>query len=485
MTSPGAAVHSALDIAETSIIRVRTYRRCIARIELVRVFSVSQTLRYRSHLDSRHVSVLYRAAPLSMPCHMTPQKPKLHVVFDSNAIYTKTDGDEVVPAGIASLIKDPSHASLDVVWSVPDMVRLEREQHIRKNAQHVASLAEKLPNVFSGNWLLDRTQIDKEVERVVSKAFNELSISVLPCDYSLVAWASLVDAAGRRKPPFDPDLSKEKGFKDSIVAETLIQHWATLNTGHEALVLVSGDKILTEHVLRRTEGRNCRVVKDQDALRSELNFLASDIEESIAEKVKGAAEHFINGKSEFWKVAAEIALDESRASRSDEGLNTSNTRMTSYQTYTPVFLGKTLRRLKFSTQFVIHRVTDILLEHKRIQRQDLEESAREYLKAYLASRFPAPSEDRDTRRTWTEIVKDSLNNDRLSPDTSGRISDLLRNWMLTSSGAESSEPSATLFPQVASPIKAIVHWSVEFEMSDGKPDFLPETLRQDDLLLED
>ncbi|PLZ00056.1 hypothetical protein CY652_22960 [Burkholderia sp. WAC0059] len=326
--------------------------------------------------------------------------------------------------------------------------------------------------------------MDIEVGRVVSEAFNELGITVLACDLSRIEWSVLVDAAGRRRPPFDPDLSKEKGFKDAIVAETFMQHWVTLDSDYETSILVSGDKILQEHVLRRTEGKNCRVVEDRDALLNELNFLASDVEASTAEQVKDAAAEFIRGKTEFWSAVVEVAVEESRLSRSDEGLTTSNTRIGSYQTFPPVFLSKTLRRLKFSTQIIIHRVADIWVEHKYVQAQSTDKAS-QFLKAYLAASLSEYLSAPTPRPTGSEAVNVRPMSATLPPDDISRIAEALNKYpRMGSSEAESGEPSATLFPHVLSPIKATVHWSVEYEMENGIPRFLPDTLKRDNLLLE-
>jgi hypothetical protein len=193
---------------------------------------------------------------------------KLHVMLDTNSLYSPHATNQFVAPALVEVIEDDAHKSLNINWVISEMVRSEREYHLRREARHVISAARKIPEVFSSTWVCDEDAVFAQVSNFAQRELDRLKVSVRGCDSGRVDWPSLIAAAGLRLPPFDPNLEKEKGFKDAIVAETFLQLCGDLPAhGSETAILVSDDTMLGDQVAKRVDGAKVKVLKDLDELR--------------------------------------------------------------------------------------------------------------------------------------------------------------------------------------------------------------------------
>lgn len=285
----------------------------------------------------------------------------LWIVLDTNAIYLETDGDEVITPALARVINDPLHQGLNIVWAVPEMVRMEREYQLWGNAKHAVSAAQKVPKIFAGALSIDQDKVQAQISGVVGEAFRQTGLQVIECAYDDVNWRQLVHAAGYRRAPFDPDPKKEKGFKDAIIAETFIQLCKRLDfRAGDGAIMVTDDEMLRENVTNQVGASGPLVVRDLDALSNELNFMVSDIESGTANELQISTGGLLSNVPDFWsEVNSRIDADLMQYQQTGVPPGTINPRVTK-RLYNPaVFLEKRNRRAVFLTKLNLVRVGEI------------------------------------------------------------------------------------------------------------------------------
>src|SRR5207249_4384078 len=96
---------------------------------------------------------------------------------------------------------------------------------------------------------LVKGQVDVSAERLAAavherseQSRSALRIEMLELDYTRCPWDEIVRQAVGREMPFAP--SGEKGFRDRIVAETVLQRVADRGAAIERVVFVCTDKLL-------------------------------------------------------------------------------------------------------------------------------------------------------------------------------------------------------------------------------------------------
>ncbi len=122
--------------------------------------------------------------------------------------------------------------------------------------------------------------LNVNVDRAIEKSKSQLSLEELEVNHELINWEDLINRACYRKLPFD----KEKGFRDSIIAETFLQ---LVNDSPKSpsvcrIVLVSNDGDLSDYIKAVTrENSNVKVLSSADELESYINILASKVTENF------------------------------------------------------------------------------------------------------------------------------------------------------------------------------------------------------------
>jgi hypothetical protein len=102
-------------------------------------------------------------------------------------------------------------------------------------------------------------------------------------DHAQIDWQRVLMDSAYRRPPFQDGATK-KGFRDALVVESFMQ---LINGSPKtptvcSLVLVTGDKLLTEAVEKRISGMiNARVLSNMDELRGFVNTLVSTVDEEF------------------------------------------------------------------------------------------------------------------------------------------------------------------------------------------------------------
>ena len=216
-------------------------------------------------------------------------------MFDTNAVFEK-DSQTILSAATVSAVRDHSrHGDLDVLWSIPEVVRFEREFQLRDTYRGVAAHVQKAERLFGADWGISEETLNRRVSLAIDAELDGLNVSVQESDPAKVDWTALTHRACFRLPPFERG-QKEKGFRDAIICETFLQLVATLS-GSDAAVLVTDDQLIRAALEERPkELKGARIVPNIEALRDEINLRVSLVDAATASEIerKGAIA-FING----------------------------------------------------------------------------------------------------------------------------------------------------------------------------------------------
>jgi hypothetical protein len=240
------------------------------------------------------------------------RKPELKVVFDTSVLFSQVAYD-LVTTEVTQLIKNNSqHADLEVRWYIPSVVVEERRYQMRTKALELLPSVEKLERLLGHNLNVTEDILKHRIDEAIARQLSELGVSKLDIDTGSVDWNALIQRATHRQPPFQPG-EKEKGFRDSLIAETFLQL-----VGRSAatpslcrLAIVTGDDLLAAYVKDSTKrAKNVRVLRSTSELESLINTLVSEVtEEFVSELREKASKYFFEEGNESGLVYKEHILD--------------------------------------------------------------------------------------------------------------------------------------------------------------------------------
>lgn len=220
---------------------------------------------------------------------------ELRVLFDTNVLYSQI-AHNLLRTEVVELIKANSqHPDLSIQWLLPDVVVDERRYQMQRKAFDLLPSLEKLEALLGHNLNITEEVLLRRVDEAINKQIDELGISVRTLDTNTIDWAELINRAVFRQPPFDPG-EKEKGFRDSLIAEGFLQ----LITQSPATptvcrcAIVSNDDLLSKYLRQCTkDAKNVRVLADIGELESLINTLVSTVtEEFVVDLTEKANNYF-------------------------------------------------------------------------------------------------------------------------------------------------------------------------------------------------
>ncbi|WP_295624103.1 PIN domain-containing protein [uncultured Nitrosomonas sp.] len=242
--------------------------------------------------------------------------PRLVVFFDTNALYTQVASD-LVRAEIRNLItQNSNHVDLDISWYLPEIVVNERRYQMMSRAQDLLPNLQKMEKLLGLTFGIGDGTLELHVGKAIDDTIRQLSFNVAKLDANKVDWGDVISRATLRYPPFERG-DKEKGFRDSVIANTFAQfHENSPSTPTVCrLAIVTNDELLAEYINLLTAGsKNVRILKGTDELESLINTLVSSVsEEYAAELTKKATKLFFvkdEEKSLYYKdnIAEKIKL---------------------------------------------------------------------------------------------------------------------------------------------------------------------------------
>lgn len=215
-------------------------------------------------------------------------KPELKVVFDTSVLFTQAASD-LVRSEVRQLIEANSHHDdLNIQWYLPDVVVKERRYQMERKAFEFLPSIDRLEKLLGHNLNITEDILTARVLTAIETQCHELGISALEIDTTKVDWTAIIERAAYRSPPFEPG-EKEKGFRDSLIAESFFQVLRESPTTPSVcrLALVTGDGLLAEYVKENTkEAKNVRVLANIDELESLINTLVSQATEEFVAEVR-------------------------------------------------------------------------------------------------------------------------------------------------------------------------------------------------------
>jgi hypothetical protein len=220
--------------------------------------------------------------------------PELKVVLDSSAIFTGSASDLLRTEMVETIKSHSAFPDLAVTWHLPEIVVQERQYQMLRRALELLPGIEKLERILGHQLGITAQILEHRVEETIKAQIGKFGLSVCPLDLARVDWASLVQAAVSRRPPFDPN-EKEKGFRDAIVIETFVQLVANSPVTPKVcrLVMVSGDKLLADTVRTRTAATtNVRVLDTLEELTGLINTLVANVDEEFVQQLVLKAERY-------------------------------------------------------------------------------------------------------------------------------------------------------------------------------------------------
>ena len=188
------------------------------------------------------------------------QAPRPHVVIPDTSVLWHEDKSHPVDPKFDDFWNQ--HTSLVTLHlAVPDIVRSElvfqqttsARKACDKMFEHLAMISR-----ITARPQRHRVQNDKlrvQVETKIDRWIHDKQATLLPIPVSQIDWAGLCEAAAWRLPPFtyDPkNVETEKGFRDTLVMETVIQYASTC-TDDVNIVFVCADRLLRETVADRLQ----------------------------------------------------------------------------------------------------------------------------------------------------------------------------------------------------------------------------------------
>jgi len=245
------------------------------------------------------------------------RKSQLRVVFDSDTLFVVGSASDLVRQEVANLISDARYPDLDIFWYLPEIGRHERQYQMQAEALKFRSAIDKIERLLGHNLALTDEVLLQHVKTRIEEKEKELRLQEIKLEHGLVDWPKLIHAAAYRNPPFEAG-SKEKGFRDALVAESFLQLLATSPKTPSLcrVVLVTADNLLTQAVKERiTDSPNASVLATVEELKGLINTIVSNAgEEFIAQLKPKAAKLFFVSSDEketvFYKEKIDDRLEE-------------------------------------------------------------------------------------------------------------------------------------------------------------------------------
>lgn len=240
--------------------------------------------------------------------------PQLLVIFDTNVLFTQVASNLVREEIKALISENSSHTDIDIKWHLPSVVIDERRYQMRKKAFSLLPSMQKMERLLGHNLNITEDILVQRVDTAIDTEVKTLGINEIKVDTTDINWDNVIQRACFREPPFEAG-EKEKGFRDSIIAESLFQllKKSPKTPSICRLVLVTDDKVLTDFVEHETStANNIRVLSNINELESLINTLVSSVTEEFVDEIKDKARKYFfekeNKDSYYYKENMDVLI---------------------------------------------------------------------------------------------------------------------------------------------------------------------------------
>lgn len=223
---------------------------------------------------------------------MKSNKIIYQVLFDNNVLRGNPLSKEV-----KRFIKNWSiNKQLIINFYVPEIVAEEYKKYflneVKRSIKQVSGASELLYR-FTGLKTNNPTLNDREILKIAEKTLQENALHIIPVPYDEVDLRDLAKKAVYYLPPFEE--KHEKGFKDSLIAETIISQ-KELIPQETNLIFICGDNKLREYLSgnRKIKG-GLKLYQSVPEFESELRLLLTAFDKHFIDRLtQQAKERFYN-----------------------------------------------------------------------------------------------------------------------------------------------------------------------------------------------
>lgn len=249
---------------------------------------------------------------------MSPRKkskPQLKIIFDTNVLHTKI-ASELLRDDVKRFINENSnHSDFSIQWYLSSIVVGERRYQMQKKANEFLPQVIRLERLLGHNLNITDEILTQRVNITINNQMSSMGISEIKLDTNSIDWQKLINRAIYRLPPFEAK-EKEKGFRDSLIAESFFQlvNQSPSTPAVCRLIFVTEDKKLADFLKECTrENKNVRILTNLSELESLVNTLVSQVtEEFIAEIRDRISNYFFNKKDDTCLYYTENISDKIR-----------------------------------------------------------------------------------------------------------------------------------------------------------------------------
>lgn len=174
--------------------------------------------------------------------------PKHLLVVDTNELWQETKNKNISEKFEMFWNEHSEKYTLEL--HIPEIVRGEILFQHTNSALKALNRAnhqfENMSRSANKNYkhIVTPAKIRKDVEVKIDRWILSKSAVLEPTPTTKIDWKDIINKAVWRKPPFEEDPNKEKGFRDAMILETLRE--ITLNEKSFNIAFVSRDKLLRE-----------------------------------------------------------------------------------------------------------------------------------------------------------------------------------------------------------------------------------------------
>jgi hypothetical protein len=244
------------------------------------------------------------------------KKDQRFLVLDTNVLWHPEKNVPVSPLFESFISKNRDAHNIKVF--VPEVVfgELLFQQTstavdlLSKVNKNIHSLSEICSQKYKHRIADDR--VKKDVERKLRGWFSANGLFLVETPVDAIDWKRIIHDAIWRNPPFeeDKDKKKEKGFRDALILETVLQ----LNQDNPEVQIdfVSHDRLLRESSDTRGKGTRIKSFESLEDLESHLKLLDQQLTEKFVSSITARArEKFFSpsGKQDLYdgeKVRSKI-----------------------------------------------------------------------------------------------------------------------------------------------------------------------------------
>jgi hypothetical protein len=221
---------------------------------------------------------------------------------------------------------DKHSKELELLLKLPYVVfgeiQFQHTTSARKSLTQANDSIKKLSRITTKQYShqISEKRITKEVENRIRSWVKILKGDILPSPLEDIDWGRLIDDSIWRNPPFSFDPKKEdleKGFRDSIILETLCDYSNKNESRH--IIFVTNDNLLREAAETRLKGNKfVKIMSSLDDVGSYFKLMQENFTEAFVDSIiDKASMKFIDHKNKnsivfkegLAKILVELAGD--------------------------------------------------------------------------------------------------------------------------------------------------------------------------------